>query len=120
MPTGILPADPSSIARAADVLRGGGLVAFPTETVYGLGPNASGQLSPTAAEHGWPRPDARIDLIPDGGPTPGGIESTVLDLTPPTPRLLRPGLLLAADLEAVVGTVQRAGMSVAELALPSP
>jgi L-threonylcarbamoyladenylate synthase len=30
-------AEPESIARAAGVLRGGGLVAFPTETVYGLG-----------------------------------------------------------------------------------
>jgi L-threonylcarbamoyladenylate synthase len=29
------------IARAADVLRAGGLVAFPTETVYGLGADAS-------------------------------------------------------------------------------
>src|SRR5881392_1701505 len=28
------------IARAAEVIRGGGLVAFPTETVYGLGANA--------------------------------------------------------------------------------
>jgi len=32
--------DLSSIRAAADVLRGGGLVAFPTETVYGLGANA--------------------------------------------------------------------------------
>jgi len=29
--------DPAAIAEAAAVLRGGGLVAFPTETVYGLG-----------------------------------------------------------------------------------
>jgi L-threonylcarbamoyladenylate synthase len=29
--------DPALIARAAEVLRAGGLVAFPTETVYGLG-----------------------------------------------------------------------------------
>jgi L-threonylcarbamoyladenylate synthase len=29
-----------SIARAAEILRGGGTVAFPTETVYGLGANA--------------------------------------------------------------------------------
>src|SRR5947209_7021536 len=28
---------PERVARAAAVLRGGGLVAFPTETVYGLG-----------------------------------------------------------------------------------
>ena len=32
-------ADKKSISRAARILRGGGLVAFPTETVYGLGAN---------------------------------------------------------------------------------
>jgi len=32
--------DPSAIREAAEVLRGGGLVAFPTETVYGLGADA--------------------------------------------------------------------------------
>jgi L-threonylcarbamoyladenylate synthase len=31
---------PADIARAAEILRGGGTVAFPTETVYGLGANA--------------------------------------------------------------------------------
>ena len=38
-------ANPADIARAADILRSGGTVAFPTETVYGLGANA---LSPEA------------------------------------------------------------------------
>jgi L-threonylcarbamoyladenylate synthase len=33
--------DPSLIARAVEILRAGGLVAFPTETVYGLGADAS-------------------------------------------------------------------------------
>jgi L-threonylcarbamoyladenylate synthase len=33
----LLPADCQNIATAAELLRGGGLVAFPTETVYGLG-----------------------------------------------------------------------------------
>ena len=32
--------DPAVIEQAAEVLRSGGLVAFPTETVYGLGANA--------------------------------------------------------------------------------
>lgn len=32
--------EPSAIAEAAAIIRGGGLVAFPTETVYGLGANA--------------------------------------------------------------------------------
>jgi L-threonylcarbamoyladenylate synthase len=34
------PADAAAIARAADLVRAGGLVAFPTETVYGLGAHA--------------------------------------------------------------------------------
>jgi len=37
----------SDLARAAELLRGGGTVAFPTETVYGLGANA---LDSTAVE----------------------------------------------------------------------
>ncbi|MBC7869861.1 MAG: Sua5/YciO/YrdC/YwlC family protein, partial [Chitinophagaceae bacterium] len=32
--------DPIAIRQAAEILRRGGLVAFPTETVYGLGANA--------------------------------------------------------------------------------
>lgn len=32
-----IPAEPANVARAASVLRAGGVVAFPTETVYGLG-----------------------------------------------------------------------------------
>jgi L-threonylcarbamoyladenylate synthase len=36
-----LPADAAGVARAAAILRGGGLVAFPTETVYGLGADAT-------------------------------------------------------------------------------
>ena len=39
-PVDPLQPDPVAIARAARLLRGGGLVAFPTETVYGLGANA--------------------------------------------------------------------------------
>ncbi|MFI5054339.1 MAG: L-threonylcarbamoyladenylate synthase, partial [Acidimicrobiia bacterium] len=37
----------TEITRAADALRAGGLVAFPTETVYGLGADAS---SPAALD----------------------------------------------------------------------
>ena len=44
-----LSTTPEDIARAARILRDGGTVAFPTETVYGLGANAldafAGQLA---------------------------------------------------------------------------
>jgi L-threonylcarbamoyladenylate synthase len=208
--------DPEVIARAAAVLREGGLVAFPTETVYGLGANAldaaavarifaakgrpannplivhvpdvvsvphvaatwpeaagklaerfwpgpltlvlpkrsevpdavtagrptvavrvpsnpvalallcaaavpvaapsanrSSELSPTRAEHVLHGLDGRIDLILDGGPTTGGIESTVVDVTCSPPRLLRPGLIGPAELEAVIGAIDR-GAATAE------
>lgn len=36
-----LTSDEAGLARAAEILRGGGLVAFPTETVYGLGADAT-------------------------------------------------------------------------------
>jgi L-threonylcarbamoyladenylate synthase len=223
MPAVVLPTDPArpdpdAIARAAGVIRAGGLVAFPTETVYGLGANAldaaavarifaakgrpatnplivhvadesqiervaaawpeaahklaaafwpgpltvvvpkaatlpdaltaggpavavrcpahpvahaliaaaavpvaapsanrSGQLSPTRAEH----VAVAVDLLLDGGPCPGGIESTVVDATGPTVRLLRPGPITVAQLEAVVGRVELGAASGAG-PLPSP
>jgi L-threonylcarbamoyladenylate synthase len=36
----VVAADETAVRRAAEVLRGGGLVVFPTETVYGLGADA--------------------------------------------------------------------------------
>ena len=39
--TSILPAGEAAVAAAARSLREGGLVAFPTETVYGLGADAT-------------------------------------------------------------------------------
>lgn len=202
--------DARVIAQAADILRAGGLVAFPTETVYGLGANAldarsiagifaakgrpagnplivhvaniqaarmlvedwptaaarlaerfwpgpltmvlkksaavpdivtaggptvalrvpqhkvalavieaagipvaapsanrSAQLSPTRAEHVLRDLQGRIDLVLDAGPTAGGLESTVLDVTTTPPRLLRPGLVSPAEMEAIVGPIER-------------
>lgn len=228
MRTEVLPIDvtapePDRIARAVQVLRGGGLVAFPTETVYGLGADAlnaaavarifvakgrppnnplivhaantaaasdvvaawpdtaerlaakfwpgpltlvlpkrhavpdlvtaggptvavrvpahpiaqallreagipiaapsanrSTELSPTRAEHVLKSLGGRIDLVLDGGPTPGGLESTVLDLTSIPPRLLRPGLVAPRELEAVIGPIVRGNPQAVEGPLPSP
>ena len=203
-----MPPDPAEIDRAAAILRAGGLVAFPTETVYGLGANAlapaavarifaakgrpstnplivhvadqtqipplvdawpplaqtlaerfwpgpltlvvrkstrvpdivtgsgptvalripnhplalalltaaavpvaapsanrSGQLSPTTAEHVRTSLTGKYDLLLDGGPCPGGLESTVVEMHPDGVRLLRPGLIGLAELQEVVGHV---------------
>ena len=43
--TALLSADPAGYASAAELLRGGELVAFPTETVYGLGGDATDDMA---------------------------------------------------------------------------
>jgi L-threonylcarbamoyladenylate synthase len=64
--------------------------------------NRSNRLSPTRAEHVLADLDGRIDLILDSGPTTVGLESTVVDLTSDPPRLLRPGPIAVAELEAAL------------------
>lgn len=212
----VRPADPTAIAAAAQALHGGRLVAFPTETVYGLGgdarspsavaaiyatkrrpsrnplivhvpdlaatatlarvtplaerlaaafwpgpltlvlpladdtplapqvtaggatvalrapahpvarallaacacplaapsANRSGSVSPTRAAHvavdlaldpSLSPEDTPLAMILDGGPCQVGVESTVLDLSGPHPRLLRPGGVTVEALAAVLG-----------------
>jgi L-threonylcarbamoyladenylate synthase len=82
--------------------------------------NRSNRLSPTRARHVLRDLDGRIDLLLDGGPTPGGIESTVLDLSRCPPRLLRPGLIEPATLEAIIGPIERPQLAASAEALPSP
>jgi L-threonylcarbamoyladenylate synthase len=69
--------------------------------------NLSNRVSPTNA--GTRPPAARREnfpLIVDGGQSQVGIESTVLDLTVSPPRILRPGMIHAESLAAVVGNIQ--------------
>jgi L-threonylcarbamoyladenylate synthase len=67
--------------------------------------NLSTHVSPTTAEHVRRGLGDRVDLIIDGGPTTVGIESTVVDATTAVPRVLRPGMISAADIERVAGSV---------------
>lgn len=222
--TAVLGTDPPSIQRAADCLRDGGLVAFPTETVYGLGVHAldvaavrrlfaakgrpandplivhlnsleqarllttgitaearalahelwpgpltmvlrrhpsvplevtagldtvavrvpahpvaralldatgfpvaapSANLfsrpSPTTADHVLHDLDGRIDMVIDGGPTPVGVESTVVDLTSMPPRLLRPGGVPIERLRALLPDLEIGAIPLsADKGAPSP
>ncbi len=65
--------------------------------------NRFGRVSPTAAAHVHAELGEAVDCILDGGPCRVGIESTILDLSDGHPRLLRPGAITAAALEAVLG-----------------
>jgi L-threonylcarbamoyladenylate synthase len=69
--------------------------------------NSFGRISPTTADHVrsdlGEKPAGRVDLILDGGPCPVGIESTIVDLSGPAPRLLRPGSITREAIEEVLG-----------------
>lgn len=88
-----LPAHPV----AQELLRQTGLpVAAPSA-------NPSGRPSPTRGSHVISDLDGKIEVIIDAGPTGVGVESTVLDLTGPRLRILRPGGVTREMLEAVFG-----------------
>ena len=78
--------------------------------------NTSGRPSPTTAEHVKEDLDGRIDMILDGGPVSIGLESTIVDVTGPTPMILRPGYI---TLEMLRETVGEAGVDPAVLKKPS-
>jgi L-threonylcarbamoyladenylate synthase len=65
--------------------------------------NRAGEISPTEAAHVAASLGDRVALILDGGRCPVGVESTVVDLSGPTPLLLRPGGATREALEAVIG-----------------
>ena len=67
--------------------------------------NRSGRVSPTAAAHVAAELGDRVAMILDGGRTPVGIESTVLDLSGEAPVLLRPGGVALEDLTALLGPI---------------
>jgi L-threonylcarbamoyladenylate synthase len=82
--------------------------------------NRSNRLSPTRAEHVLRDLEGRIPLLLDGGPTSGGIESTVLDVTTQPAQLLRPGLITVGELEAVIGPITGPAAGSTKGPLPSP
>ena len=85
--------------------------------------NLSSRVSPTNVGHVCQQLGDKIFLIVDGGQSQVGIESTVLDLTVSPPRVLRPGMIHAESLAAVMGEVRSQkseGRNKNSKALPSP
>lgn len=72
------------------------------EPITGTSANLSGLPGPRTAEEVRRQLGDRVDLIVDGGPCPGGIESTVVDCTVDPPRLLRQGAVSAERVTAAL------------------
>jgi L-threonylcarbamoyladenylate synthase len=74
--------------------------------------NRSGHVSPTSAAHVLADLRGRIELVVDGGPTPMGLESTIVACLDGAV-LLRPGALPRADIERIVPLSQAPPRAVA-------
>lgn len=64
--------------------------------------NRFGRVSPTTAAHVQSEFARKVPVL-DGGACAVGLESTILDLSARTPRLLRPGAITAEALERALG-----------------
>ena len=64
--------------------------------------NISGQESPRTAQDVLSQLGGRIALILDGGETPGGIPSTLVDCTGAEPNILRVGPVTLAQIQAAI------------------
>ena len=62
--------------------------------------NISGQTSPSTAEEVFAQLGGRIDLIIDGGKTPGGVPSTVVDCRENDLKILRAGPISLEEIRA--------------------
>jgi L-threonylcarbamoyladenylate synthase len=67
--------------------------------------NPSGAESPLTPEQVMLGIGGRFDLLLDGGATPGGRPSTVVDCTGSSPRILRPGPISLDEIRLALGLV---------------
>ena len=80
------------------------LIRFAGTPVAAPSANLSGRPSPTKAEHVIEDLDGKVDVILIGPECRVGIESTVIDMTTSPPCILRPGVVTAEEIEAVLET----------------
>jgi L-threonylcarbamoyladenylate synthase len=69
--------------------------------IVGTSANVSGRPSSLTADEVCSQFGDEIDLVIDGGRCPGGRESTIIDITGETPRVLREGAISRQELEKV-------------------
>jgi len=112
---------PSQIQIAADILRAGGLVAFPTETVYGLGANAldSDAVSQIFVAKGRPQDNPLIVHVA----TLEQLYSIVQEVPPLAEKLIKkfwPGPLTIVLKKAnVIPSIVTAGLDSVAVRMPS-
>ncbi|MGL4970774.1 MAG: L-threonylcarbamoyladenylate synthase [Cetobacterium sp.] len=67
--------------------------------------NISGETTPRSYEELNEKFKDRVNIIVDGGATPLGVESTILDLTKDVPKILREGAIKKEAIEKLIGKI---------------
>jgi L-threonylcarbamoyladenylate synthase len=70
--------------------------------------NRFGRVSPTTAAHVRSDLGADVDLVLDGGASPVGVESTIVDCSVDPPQVLRPGAISVDEIEVLLGAAPAA------------
>ena len=73
--------------------------------IVGTSANLSGKPSALTAEEVYSQFAGKIDLVIDGGRCPGGVESTIVDVTGETPLVLREGAISREELKQVCDNI---------------
>ena len=71
--------------------------------ITGTSANRSGLPPTTTADEVREQVGDRVDYVLDGGPVRSGVPSTVLDLTRPTPAIVRPGAVTPDAIAEALG-----------------
>ncbi|MGL4653637.1 L-threonylcarbamoyladenylate synthase [Cetobacterium sp.] len=88
-----------ALKLAQDIIEGVGGI-LPTTSA-----NISGETTPRSYEELNEEFKDRVDIIVDGGATPLGVESTILDLTKDVPKILREGAIKKEAIEKLIGKI---------------
>jgi L-threonylcarbamoyladenylate synthase len=102
-----VPDHPVALALLRAFSSDGGGIAAPSA-------NRFGRISPTTAQHVMDDLGDAISMILDGGACQVGIESTILDLSRGEPVILRPGMIGADAIAAVMGRQPKLPQTVAD------
>ncbi|WP_089009699.1 L-threonylcarbamoyladenylate synthase [Micromonospora viridifaciens] len=110
----------SGIAEAAAVLRTGGLVAFPTETVYGLGANALDARAAARIFEAKARPsfDPLITHLADAADLPGLVGAVPPAVAALVERFWPGPLTLIVDRPAVIPPIVTSGLATMAVRVP--
>ena len=73
---------------------------FPTTSA-----NISGEATPRSFEELSSEFKKRVDIIVDGGKSPVGVASTIVDMSGDVPRILRIGAISVKEIEDTIGKI---------------